>query len=78
MEVHPEILEMILRDNQRELDRGLRNSHLQPAYQPTGAPPTSSAATDSGRRLLLSRAAGGTRQDVVAEARVPDHQPLGH
>ena len=40
MQVHPEILEMILRDNQRELDRGLRNSHLQPAYQPTGAPPT--------------------------------------
>ena len=40
MEVHPEILEMILRDNQREIVRALRSTHLQPVHRPPGVPPT--------------------------------------
>jgi hypothetical protein len=62
MHVHPAFREMLLRDNQRELNRRLCSSPLQPARQLNGAPRTEPMIL----RLSWERADDGSGSSVRA------------
>ena len=46
MQIHPHFREIILRDNQRELDRTLRKAQLRREYQQAGAMRTEPGSLD--------------------------------